>query len=98
MSDSTSTQKRLRFERLVREAERHIEQNPFGYKARIAALALLGYAVLFGILGALIALIAGSLWAAFASTVFLIILLKKKLIIPLAAMAWIILRALWVRM
>ena len=86
------------FEKLVREAERKLAENPFGYKARIVALALLGYAVLFGALGLLIALIAGTVWAAFASTVFLVILLKKKLVIPLAGMAWIIMRALWVRL
>jgi Zn-dependent protease with chaperone function len=97
MEDSATTQKRLRFEQLVRQAELHIQENPSGYKARLAALALLGYIVLFGVLAVLIALIAGSLWAGFASTVFLVLLLKKKLIVPLAAMAWIIARALWVR-
>jgi len=98
MVDSTSTQRRMRFERLVREAERQLAESPLKYKASIFALALLGYLVLFGVLGALIALIAGSVWGAFASTVFLLLLLKKKLIIPLVAMVWVIMRALWVRL
>ena len=98
MADSSNTQRRMRFERLVHEAEQQMVENPFGYKARIIALALLGYAVLFGALGVLITLIVGTVWGALASTVFLVILLKKKLIIPLAGLTLIILRALWVRL
>jgi Zn-dependent protease with chaperone function len=98
MATATTTQRRLRFEHLVREAEARIAANPRGYKLRVALLALLGYAVLFGALAVLLALIGGTVWGALASTAFLILLLKKKLIIPLLVVAWLILRALWVRL
>jgi Zn-dependent protease with chaperone function len=88
----------LRFERLVREAEAQVAADPRGYKLRVALLALLGYLVLFGALGALVALVAGTVWGALASSAFLILLLKKKLIIPVLALIWVILRALWVRL
>jgi Zn-dependent protease with chaperone function len=98
MATATTTQRRLRFEHLVREAEAKIAADPKGYKLRVALLALLGYAVLFGALAILVALIGGTVWGALASTAFLILLLKKKLIIPLLVVAWLILRALWVRL
>lgn len=98
MANATTTQRRLRFEHLVREAEARIAADPRGYKLRVALLALLGYTVLFGALAALAALIFGTVWGALASTAFLILLLKKKLIIPLLLVAWLILRALWVRL
>jgi len=98
MADTTTTtQRRLRFERLVREAEASIANDPRAYRMRIILLALLGYAVLFGVVALLIALIGGAVWGALASTAFLLLLLKKKLIIPLLAVIWVILRSLWVR-
>jgi Zn-dependent protease with chaperone function len=96
MADTT-TQRRLRFERLVREAEASIATDPRAYRLRIILLALLGYGVLFGVVALLVALIGGAVWGALASTAFLILLLKKKLIIPLLAVIWVILRSLWVR-
>jgi Zn-dependent protease with chaperone function len=98
MAAPTTTERRLRFERLVREAEAQVAADPRGYKLRVALLALLGYLVLFGALAVLIALVAGTVWGALASSAFLILLLKKKLIIPLLALIWLILRALWVRL
>jgi Zn-dependent protease with chaperone function len=97
MAETTTTQRRVRFERLVREAEASIASNPRGYKLRLIMLALLGYAVLFGTVALLLGLIGGTLWGALASTAFLILLLKKKLIIPLLAVIWVILRSLWIR-
>jgi hypothetical protein len=97
MAETTTTQRRVRFERLVREAEASIASNPRGYKLRLIMLALLGYAVLFGTVALLLGLIGGTLWGALASTAFLLLLLKKKLIIPLLAVIWVILRSLWVR-
>jgi Zn-dependent protease with chaperone function len=44
-----------------------------------------------------VGLIGGTVWGALASTAFLILLLKKKLIVPLLAVIWVILRSLWVR-
>jgi Zn-dependent protease with chaperone function len=92
-----STLQRERFENLVAEAERLLESRPRAYRIRLASLAVLGYAVIFGILFLLIALIAGSVWAALTSTVVLLILIKKKLIIVLALIAWVLIKSLWVR-
>jgi Zn-dependent protease with chaperone function len=97
MADTTTTQRRLRFERLVREAEASIAADPRAYRLRIVGLALLGYGVLFGAAALLLALVSGAVWGALASTAFLLLLLKKKLIIPLLAVVWVILRSLWVR-
>jgi Zn-dependent protease with chaperone function len=97
MADTTTTQRRLRFERLVREAEASIAADPRAYRLRIILLALLGYGVLFGTVALLIALVGGAVWGALASTAFLLLLLKKKLIVPLLATIWVILRSLWVR-
>jgi len=97
MADSTTTQRRLRFERLVREAEASIATDPRKYRMRIVGLALLGYGVLFGAVAVLVALVGGAVWGALASTAFLILLLKKKLVIPLLVVVWVILRSLWVR-
>ena len=60
MADTT-TQRRLRFERLVREAEASIASDPRAYRLRIIFLALLGYGVLFGVVLLLVALINGAL-------------------------------------
>lgn len=93
-----TTLDRERFEYLVSEAERMLESRPRAYRLRLASLAILGYAVIFGVLFLLIALIAGSVWAALTSTVVLLILVKKKLFIVLALIAWVLIKSLWVRM
>jgi len=97
MTPNTTTQRRVRFEQLMREAEANIASNPRAYKLRLVLLALLGYAVLFGVVALLVGLVGGVLWGTLASTAFLILLLKKKLIVPLLAVTWMILRSLWVR-
>ena len=93
----TTAQRRERFEALVNKAERLIEESPQAYKIRIGALALLGYVVIFGVLITLVILLGGTLWIAFASTALFLLLLKKKAIFLLAIMAWVLLKALWVR-
>jgi Zn-dependent protease with chaperone function len=97
MPQPTTTQRRMRFEQLVREAQASIAASPRAYKLRLVLLALLGYAVLFGMVALLAGLVGGVIWGALASTAFLILLLKKKLIVPLLAVIWVILRSLWVR-
>jgi hypothetical protein len=93
-----TTLEREHFENLVTKAERLLESRPRAYRIRLAFLAILGYAVIFGILFLLIALIAGSVWAALTSTIVLLILIKKKLVIVLALIAWVLIKSLWVRM
>ncbi len=94
---ANTTLERERFESLVEQAELILESRPRAYRIRLASLAILGYAVIFGILFLLIALIAGSIWAALTSTVVFLILIKKKLIIVLALIAWVLIKSLWVR-
>jgi hypothetical protein len=53
-----TTLEREHFENLVTKAERLLESRPRAYRIRLAFLAILGYAVIFGILFLLIALIA----------------------------------------
>ncbi len=92
-----TTQQREHFQALIRRAEALGEADPAAYRQRIMLLALLGYAVLFGVLFLLLALIAGSVWAALASSALLLLLLKKKLIFVLGYLVYAIARALWVR-
>lgn len=61
MQAKTTTQRRRRFERLIRQAEDLIESNPRAYRLRLLLLALLGYAVLFGLLFSLLALVFGAI-------------------------------------
>jgi Zn-dependent protease with chaperone function len=97
MTQRTTTERRETFERLVREAEQLVATRPQVYRLRVALLGVLGYVVLFAVLFVLVGLVAGSIWGAFSSTVFLVILIKQKLIIVLGAMVWAILKSLWVK-
>ncbi|MFZ5557534.1 MAG: M48 family metalloprotease [Pseudomonadota bacterium] len=97
MTARTTTERRLRFEQLVERAEAKVAADPAGYRLRVGLLALLGYAVLFGLAAGLVLLIGGAAWGAVASTAFLVLLLKNKLIIPLLVMLWVLARSLWVR-
>lgn len=93
----STTEHREHIQALIRRAEALGQADPAAYRRRIVLLALLGYAVLFGILFLLLALIAGSVWAALASSALLILLLKKKLIFVLGYLVYVIARSLWVR-
>jgi Zn-dependent protease with chaperone function len=92
-----TTQQREHFQDLIRRAEKLGASDPSAYRRRIMLLALLGYLVLFGILFLLLALIAGTVWAALASTALLLLLLKKKLIFVLGYLVYAIGHALWVK-
>ncbi|WP_150048874.1 M48 family metallopeptidase [Methylomonas rhizoryzae] len=93
----TTAEQRARLEALIRRAEQEAQERPGTYRAKVGLLALLGYAVIFGVLFILLALSAGIGWAALVSTTFVIFLLKKKLIIVIVGMIYVLLRALWVR-
>lgn len=93
----STTEQREHFQALIRKAEKLVAENPAAYRQRIILLALLGYGVLFGVLFLLLALIVGSVWAALASSAFLLLLLKKKLIFLLGYMVYVIGRSLWVK-
>ncbi len=93
----STTEHRENFQALIKRAEALGRADPSAYRRRILSLALLGYAVLFGLLFLLLALIVGGVWAALASTALLILLLKQKLIFVLGYMVYVIARSLWVR-
>jgi len=86
------------YEELCQKAERLAEENPRYYRLKLSAYSLLGYVVLFGILLGLIAIVAGFGFMAFHSTGFLLLLVKKKLILVLLPVIWIMATALWVKM
>lgn len=93
----STTALRQRFHDLVRKAELEVAENPKRYKLKLAALAALGYGVIFLLLAVLIVLLGGTLYGAFFSTAFLIILIKKKIIIVLAMAIWLLVKSLFVR-
>lgn len=93
----TTTEQRLYFENLVKRAEHELKQQPATYKRRLQGLVYLGYAVIFVIFASLIVLAGGTLWLALTSSALIIFLLKSKLIFILAALIWVLLRSLWVR-
>lgn len=93
----TITEQRHRFEDSIRQAERLMETNPRLYRVKLAALAVLGYAVLFGMLLLLLGIVAVAVWAAIAGHVWWV-LVKTKLVFVLLVIVYVITRALWVQM
>lgn len=93
----TTTERREHLEALISRAEKEAQHKPRQYHLKVASMALLGYLVIFGTLFALLAISAGIGWAAMASTTFAILLLKKKLIVIVLAMIYVLVRALWVK-
>lgn len=59
-----------KFETLVRKLERYAKEQPGAYQFHVGALAALGYAYLFGIILALLALVAGTIAAGVGIVVF----------------------------
>lgn len=82
---------------LIKRAEQDAELNPKSYTTKLALFAMLGYAVIFLVLLALIALGGGVVATAFLSTGLFLLLLKKKLIFAILIGVWVLLRALWVK-
>ncbi|MGY6274078.1 M48 family metallopeptidase [Methylomonas sp. MgM2] len=93
----TTTEQREHMESLIIRAENEAHARPRHYRWKVAALAMLGYLVIFGMLFVLLSLCIGIGWAAMASTTFAILLLKKKLIVVVLAFIYVLLRALWVK-
>lgn len=79
---------------LVARLTEYARLHPRMYLARVAALAVLGYAYLFGVLVLLAALTAGAVWM---MTHNLGTWAALKLGIPVVVLAWIIGKSLWVR-
>ncbi|HEX6368074.1 MAG TPA: M48 family metallopeptidase [Longimicrobium sp.] len=82
------------YDSLVTRLAGYARLHPRMYRARVAGLAVLGYAYLFGALVALSAFVAGLVWLILHNFGALIIL---KISLPLVVLAWMIGKALWVR-
>lgn len=81
------------FDALVSRLEAQARRSPRAYKLRVLLLALLGY----GYLGAMLGLILFLFLLTLGSLVFLKAA-AIKLIIPVGAFLWMVLRAMWVRL
>lgn len=93
----TVTQRRRQLEELVRRAEHHLAANPGWYETKLALLALLGYVVLFGMAIVLFGIGVALLWVATKGHAWWI-LIKGKLLFGFFLLAYVIVRALWVRL
>lgn len=81
-----------RFTGLVRRAERLAAEKPGFYRARVAALAGLGYLYVWALLLLTLVLVGLSALLIGTSAVAAV-----KLIVPLGAFAWILIKSLWIR-
>lgn len=86
------------FEEYVNKADAVAEKNFSRYKFKLRLFALLGYAVIVGMILLVTALIGGLGALAYISPAILILLVKKKLILVLIPMLWVMLRSLWVKL
>lgn len=82
------------YDNLVARLTEYARRHPRGYRVRVAALALLGYAYLFAIAALLAALVAGLLWLTLNSFGRV---LAIKLAIPVVLLLGFIGKALWVK-
>ncbi|HYP28208.1 MAG TPA: M48 family metalloprotease [Blastocatellia bacterium] len=86
-----------RFDAHVRRLEELAARSPGTYKFRVFMLALLGYAYIFAVIGVVLTLGGGIVWAMVTKGVGLNWLVLKAAI-ALLALGGIILRALWVKL
>ncbi len=80
------------FDTLVKNLEDYAQRHPAGYKIRVGLLAALGYAYIFLVLAALIAV----LWLLIYVSVANFIIFKFGWLV--LVFVWVILRSLWVRL
>jgi Zn-dependent protease with chaperone function len=93
---ATMSISRDQFDALVTRLAREAEARPFRYKTRVFLLAILGYAYVFGILLALLAVIGGVIYLVLSTGRGARLL--SDLAIPLALFAWFVGKALWVKL
>lgn len=98
MAAISVTDRRETFERIVREAEALSASSPSAYTRKVVLLALLGYAVLFGIVLLLAGLVGALVWAVVAGGRWAVLVVAKKFGLGFVALIWAIARALWVRL
>lgn len=92
----TTTEQRIYFENLVKQAEQEFSQQPEAYKHRLQRLIYLGYAVIFTLFASLILLAGGTTWLALTSSALMIFLLKTKLILVLVTLIWMLIRSVFI--
>lgn len=85
-----------RHRKLVARLEAELQTSPRGYRAKLMALALLGYAVLIGLLVLAFGLSFGLLALLLLTSPILLLKLAKIIWIPLL-FGWLLLCALWIR-
>lgn len=85
------------FVELVKKAEKEAETNLPAYRLKLALFAMLGYAVIFGVLVLLLIIAGGTVALAIFSSAIFLLLVKKKIIILILIAIWTLLRALWVK-
>ncbi|MFD2178011.1 M48 family metallopeptidase [Veronia pacifica] len=83
---------------LVRKSEIDAKNNPRAYNRKLFVYALFGYGIILLMLVLLLGLVGGLIGTAFFSAGIFILLLKTKIIIPLVLAAWVLMKALWVKM
>jgi Zn-dependent protease with chaperone function len=82
------------FDELVARLSGEAESRPLWYKTRVFLLAILGYAYVFGILLALLAIVAAVIYIVSTGRG---IRLLSDIAIPLALFAWFVSKSLWVK-
>ncbi|HEU0015390.1 MAG TPA: M48 family metalloprotease [Longimicrobium sp.] len=82
------------YDHLVPRLAEYARRNPGGYRARVAALALLGYGYLAAVVLLLLGVLAGCVWLLMHLRMLYLV---AKLAIPVLGLLWVVARALWVR-
>ncbi|MFV0542572.1 MAG: M48 family metalloprotease [Marinicella pacifica] len=93
----SATERRQQFENIVAKAEREFDNNPNAYKNKLKWLAFIGYGYLFFILFLCLSFLAGLVWMAIKSTVFLLFLIKSKMIVLVLGVVYVIFRSLFIK-
>ncbi|TMP39681.1 M48 family metallopeptidase [Pseudoalteromonas rubra] len=89
--------KQEKIKNLLEQAEKDLSQDPKLYERKLFRYSLLGYAIILAITFFLFGLVAGSIWLAFSSSMFLLLLFNKKLFIPLFIMVWVLFKSVFIR-
>ncbi|MCL2917849.1 M48 family metallopeptidase [Shewanella litorisediminis] len=75
---------------LMLKAQQDLTSDQQSYKRKLNLYVLMAYGVILLLLLLFVGLVAGTVGLAFTSSVFLVLLLKKKLIIPLLIIGWML--------
>lgn len=93
----STTLRREKFEKLAQKAEKEYQKNSKKYKNTIKLLMILGYGYLFLILAVLLSVVALSIFLAIKTSWFWLFLIKKKLIIVLIFLIYVLFKALFIK-